>query len=117
MQNNQYLLCSPSECYKGLYERLPVNYGVILIDFYASEIGLQIERLSHGEPNTNDFYTLMKTIRLSQLRANDLAFNIDTCQAIPCVGLGHRRDGFKFLKIENFDSFWQLPIPVPVPVP
>lgn len=107
MSKQRYLLCSPEECYPGKYQKVPVNYGVILIDFYLSEIGRNVERLSHGEGETNQFYDAMKELRLAESRPNDLAFNIGDCDGIPCVGVGHSRAGVKFYRIESFDLFWK----------
>jgi len=106
MQNNKYLLCSTVDCFNGKYERVPANYGVILIDFYKSQIGLDIEKLSHGLNNTESFYVAMKKLRMNSNRANDLAFNIGDCYNVPCVGIGHTREGVKFYRIEDFDQFW-----------
>jgi hypothetical protein len=83
-----------------------VNYGVILIDFYLSELGETIDHLSHGKGETPQFYEAMKKIRLAEPRPNDLAFNLGDCEGIPCVGIGHTRAGVKFYKIEDFDKFW-----------
>lgn len=106
MSKKSYLLCSPESCYQGKYQKVPVDYGVILIDFYLSDIGLTIEHLSHGKGESKQFYSAMKKIRLDSPRPNDLAFNIGDCGEIPCVGLGHTRAGVKFYKVENFDIFW-----------
>ncbi len=106
MTEDNYWLCSPKDCYRGKYQIVPANYGVILIDFYLSDIGLAIERLSHGKGELQQFYDAMKRLRLKMPRANDLAFNIGDCRGIPCVGLGHTRAGVKFYKIKNFDAFW-----------
>ena len=107
MTEGNYSLCSPKSCYHGKYQKVPVNYGVILVDFYISDIGQTIERLSHGRGETAEFYAAMKNLRLTEPRANDLAFNISDCKGIPCVGLGHTRAGVKFYKIEEFDLFWR----------
>ena len=106
MNQENYLLCSPDDCYQGKYQKVPANYGVILIDFYLSDIGLAIERLSHGEGEPLQFYSAMKQLRLKAPRANDLAFNIGDCSGKPCVGIGHTRAGVKFYKVEDFDVFW-----------
>jgi hypothetical protein len=106
MQNNQYLLCSTLHCINGQYERVPANYGVILLDFYVSDIGLNIEKLSHGFNNTQAFYTAMKKLRLEGNRPNDMAFNVGQCNGIPCVGIGHTSEGVKFFRIEDFDGYW-----------
>lgn len=108
MTNNQYLLCSPSSCSSGNYEQVPANYGVILNDFFKTEIGLKVETLSHGLGNSKSFYKAMKELRLSSDRADDLAFNIGDCDGTPCAGVGHMRHGVKFYKIENFDQFWRI---------
>ncbi len=100
LQKNEYKLCSIEECFKGVYENIPASYGVILIDFYTSETGLKIEKVSHGKTKNNQFYSAMKIFRLSQHRPNDLAFNIGDCNGTPCVGIGHTRNGIKFLKAE-----------------
>ncbi len=107
MAKETYLLCSPVDCYQGKYQKVPVNYGVILLDFYRSDVGLAIDRLSHGKGETAEFYAAMKNLRITEPRANDLAFNISDCKGIPCVGLGHTRAGVKFYKIEEFDLFWK----------
>lgn len=106
MTESKYLLCSPKNCSQGKYQKIPANYGVILLDFYRTEVGLAIERLSHGKGETDEFYTAINLIRKNSLRANDLAFNIGDCDGIPCVGIGHTRAGVKFYKIDDFDSFW-----------
>jgi len=108
MENEQYFLCSSKECYQGKYQRVPANYGVILVGFFATEIGQRIEYLSHKDNNTEVFYQAMKKLRLSEPRANDLAFHVSSCDGVPCVGLGHRRSGIKFYKIEDFDAFWKV---------
>jgi hypothetical protein len=108
MTDENYLLCSPESCYQGKYQKVPVDYGVILIDFYLSDIGLTIEHLSHGNGESEQFYSAMKKIRLDSPRPNDLAFNIGDCSGIFCVGLGHTRAGVKFYKIESFDAFWSV---------
>ncbi|NNJ72500.1 MAG: hypothetical protein HKP09_04895 [Enterobacterales bacterium] len=106
LQNNVYLLCSPKECTQGKYERVAVDYGVILLDFYATDIGLAIEKLIHGQNRSHEFTKTMRQIRLSQERPDDQVFNINQCAGIPCVGIGHSREGIKFYRIESFDSFW-----------
>ena len=106
MQDQKYLLCSPKKCEHGSYQKVPANYGVILLDFYLLDIGLEIERLSHGNGETEAFYITMNKLRLKFPRANDLSFNIADCSGIPCVGIGHTRVGVKFYKIEDFDEFW-----------
>jgi len=105
--NRQYMLCSPQKCYQGIYQIVPANYGVILLDFYLSDIGLAIERLSHGSGNTDAFFESMKQYRLQQSRANDQVFNLSDCGGIVCVGIGHRRNGVKFYRVENFDRYWK----------
>ena len=106
MTEENYWLCSPNSCYHGKYQKVPVNYGIILLDFYLSDIGLAIERLSHGNGETEQFYSATHKVRLASPRANDLAFNISDCSGTPCVGIGHTRAGVKFYKIEDFDVFW-----------
>jgi len=108
MSEYRYLLCSPQSCYRGKYEAVAVDYGVILIDFFLSEQGLAIENLSHGDENSEAFYQAMRKLRLEQIRPNDFAFNIGECNGTPCVGIGHARDGVKFYKVEDFDSYWPL---------
>jgi hypothetical protein len=107
MQEYQYLLCSTKRCIKGEYERVPSNYGVILLNFFDSDIGLNIEELSHGFNNSQSFYSAMKAIRLESNRPNDFAFNIGDCNGVPCVGIGHTREGVKFYRIEDFNDYWQ----------
>jgi len=108
MSDQKYLLCSPEKCYPGIYQSVPANYGVILIDFYLSEFGQTISQLSHGKGETKQFYEAMKKLRLAEPRPNDLAFNLGNCDGIPCVGLGHSRAGVIFYKVENFDLFWKI---------
>jgi len=106
MAESKYLLCSPIDCSQGKYQKVPANYGVILLDFYSTEIGLAIERLSHGKGETDEFYVAINQLRQKSPRANDLAFNIGDCNGTPCVGIGHTRAGVKFYKVEDFDMFW-----------
>jgi len=102
MQSEQYLLCSPDECHKGAYQNVPAKYGVILLDFFVSNLGQDIERQSHKANNTEAFFQAMNALRLAEPRPNDLAFYVSDCQGTPCAGVGHRRSGIKFYKIEDF---------------
>ena len=95
-----YTLCSNQNCFSGSYEDVTANYGVILLDFFASKHGLEVERLSHSPNNTSAFFVAMKKLRLSEPRPNDLAFHISDCDGIPCAGIGHRRSGIKFYKTD-----------------
>lgn len=106
LREQKYLICSPSYCQTNSYQTVAVNYGVILLDFFVTEHGEQLERLSHGSLKSEAFYQSMKNNRMQLTRPNDLAFNIRDCQGIPCAGIGHVRDGVKFYKVENFDEFW-----------
>jgi len=99
-----YSLCSASACDQGQYETVPVKYGVILLDFYSSDIGLEIEQLSHGTGYDKAYYAAMKAIRQTQPRADDLAFNIGNCDGVPCVGIGHKRDGVRFYKLPSLSD-------------
>ena len=107
LKNNTYLLCTPSKCEQNRYQKVKVNYGLILIDFYRSEIGQAIEIESHGLEIDTQGIEKLKQFRLEQPRPYDLAFNLMQCQDAYCVSLGHTRDGIKFYKAEEFDRFWQ----------
>jgi len=101
-QNLSYSICSLSNCFDGQYERVPANYGVILLNFFSSSIGLEIEQLSHLANNTDAFFKAMRQIRLNEPRPNDLAFHISDCDGIPCAGIGHRRSGIRFYKKKDY---------------
>lgn len=106
LQGGRYYICSPKNCVSQSYQRLPVDYGVILEGFYLTEHGAIIERLSHGLVKDDSFYEKMKSVRMQLSRPNDLAFNIKDCMGISCVGIGHVRNGVKFYRVESFDEFW-----------
>ena len=107
LEDNNYLLCNPQICNSGAYERLPINYGVILLGFYQTAIGLALEKEIHGEGHSEQFLAAMKKIRLMQQRPDDQVFNISQCDGVPCIGIGHTREGIKFYRIEQFDDFWR----------
>ncbi|TQV72804.1 hypothetical protein FLL45_15150 [Aliikangiella marina] len=96
-----YYLCDENQCEQNKVERVAVNYGVILIDFFTSSMGLAIEKLSHGENVSEAYIAKMRKIRLQNSRPNDLAFNIGYCGETPCVGIGHRGSGVKFRLIQH----------------
>ena len=100
-ENNEYLVCNQNHCDTNRYERVPANYGVILLDFFNSPIGLEIESYFHGVQVSDKYINFMRQIRTNSFRPNDLAFNIGFCGESPCVGLGHRGAGVKFIKINS----------------
>ena len=100
-QNFSYSICLLSSCFEGQYEEVSANYGAILLNFYSSSIGLEIEQLSHRTNNTDAFLKAMRQIRLNEPRPNDLAFHISDCDGTPCAGIGHRRSGVRFYKKIN----------------
>ncbi|MCW8878851.1 MAG: hypothetical protein OQK04_15030 [Kangiellaceae bacterium] len=105
--NDTYQLCSTSKCVRNRYQKVNVNYGLILIDFYHSEIGQQIERESHGLEIDQYGIEKLRQLRLNQPRPYDLAFNLMQCQDAFCASLGHTRDGIRFYKVEEFDKYWK----------
>ena len=105
--NLSYLVCSIDNCFDGEYEKVSANYGVILLDFFSSSTGLELERFSHRQNNTDEFFKAMRQLRLSEPRPNDLAFHITDCNGIPCAGIGHRRSGIKFYKKESINPIPQ----------
>ena len=107
LQNNKYLICSPSDCNSGLYETVAVNHGIILLDFYLTEIGKTIEPLLHGNGKSAAFINAMQEIRQQQPRPNDQVFNLTICEQTPCVRLGHGREGVTFYRVEDFNAFWE----------
>jgi|GEM_PF-2656669 len=108
LADNSYLLCSIRYCRQGQYESIAARYGVILLDFFSSDIGLKIERLSHGQGHSEVFYQQMRQIRLRQMRPNDLAFHVSDCGEIFCAGIGHRAEGVKFFKVVDFNQHKQV---------
>lgn len=107
LSNERYMICNPYECNSGIYERVAVNHGVILLDFYQTEIAQSLEKSIHGADKSSEFIEAMISLRMQQPRANDQVFNMTFCDEIPCVTIGHGRDGIRFYQVENFDSFWQ----------
>lgn len=107
LSNEQYMICNPSECNLGIYERVFVDHGVILLDFYKTKIGHSLEKFIHGANKSSEFLAAMKALRLQQARPDDQVFNMAFCGETPCVTFGHGRDGIQFYQVENFDSFWK----------
>jgi hypothetical protein len=101
--SNKYLLCDHWQCFSGEYERLQVNYAVVLKDFYNNPIGQKIEALSHGDNAPEKLVTDLRQLRLSQPRPMDQALHFDPCGETYCAGIGHRRDGIKFFQLTGFE--------------
>jgi len=97
-KNLTYQLCDSSACFEGKVESTPKTYGVILLDFYASEQGKSIELASFGRTLSDEFIAQLRSVRLMQPRANDLAFNLTLCGDNPCARIGHSRRGILFIK-------------------
>lgn len=106
LENEGYLICDTSGCESRSYERVAVDYGIILLDFYGTQIGQAIEKKIHGDFVSAEFIAAMTNIRKQQLRPNDLVFNLRECGEILCAAIGHSREGVKFYKVESFDNFW-----------
>jgi len=102
--SNRYLLCDRWQCFSGEYERLQVNYAVVLRDFYNNPIGQKIEALSHGDNAPEKLVTDLRQLRLRQPRPMDQALHFDPCGETYCAGIGHRRNGIKFFQLTGFEQ-------------
>ncbi len=107
LAQENYLICDATRCDSGKYERVAVDYGVILVDFYATEIGMAIEKRIHGMNKSTEFVEAMRLIRQELERPNDLVINLRQCGDLICAGIGHSREGIKFYRIESFDDYWK----------
>ena len=108
LANELYYICDPLQCEKGKYERVAVDYGVILLDFYGTATGQAMEHQIHGRNASPEFIAAMRDIRQAQLRPNDLVFNLSFCEDLICAVVGHSRDGVTFYRIESFDNVWNI---------
>ena len=106
LDDEQYLICDTQRCESGRYERVAVDYGVILLDFYGTAMGQAIEQRIHGRNASAEFIAAMTDIRKAQSRPDDVVFNLRYCGQTACAAIGHSRNGVKFYRVESFDNFW-----------
>ena len=100
-ENSTYQLCLKEKCEVAKLEKVPANYGLILVNFYQLKNGAALERASFARPVSDAFYQKIAAIRLTQPRAHDLAFNLTYCDNTPCFRLGHSRRGVIFIKSQT----------------
>ena len=106
LDNEQYLICDTQRCEAARYERVAVDYGVILLGFYSTATGQAIEKRIHGRNASDEFVAAMTDFRKTQSRPDDLVFNLRNCDQTACAAVGHSRDGVKFYRVESFDNYW-----------
>lgn len=106
--NEVYQLCSVHKCFKNTYVKSYSNHSIRLKNFYLSDIGLNLERLSAGFYDTEGILKALQQQRLNSKYPNDKPFAVGYCSGkIPCSVEGNMEDPLTYYQILNFDKYWK----------